>query len=97
MRLVRREKGAVEAEAGAAVIAAGTAVAVAVVGAAVAADVEATVVAGEAAIAAVTADATARFFSVRFLPNLVGRKIRAHRMGAEYFCAEQSHLSAFMR
>jgi hypothetical protein len=80
------------------VIAAGTAVAVAVVGAAVAADVEATVVvAGEAAIAAVTADATARFFSVRFLPNLVGRKIRAHRMGAEYFCAEQSHLSAFMR
>ena len=71
MRLVRRGKGAVEAEAGAAVIAAGTAVAV--VDAAVAADVEATVVvAGAAAIAAVTADATARFFSVRFLSDFAG-------------------------
>ena len=72
MRLVRKEKAAVEAEAGAAVIAAGTAEAV--VDAAVAADVEATavVVAGEAAIAAVTAVATAKLSSVRFLPNFAG-------------------------
>jgi hypothetical protein len=72
MRLVRKEKAAVVAEAGEAVIAADTAVAV--VDAVVAADVAATVVAeaGEAAIAAVTADATARFFSVCFLPNFAG-------------------------
>ena len=69
MKLVRKEKAAVVAEAGEAVIAAGTAVAV-VGDEAVAADAVATVVvAGEAAIAAVTAVATAKLSSVRFNPN----------------------------
>ena len=86
MRLVRKEKAAVVAEAGEAVIAADTAVAV--VDAVVAADVAATVVAeaGEAAIAAVTAAATARFFSVCFLPILLTHKIREHRNERQAIC-----------
>jgi hypothetical protein len=72
--------------AGAAAIAAGTAVAV--VDAAVAADAEATVVAAvAAAIAAVTAVATARLFSVRFLPNFAGAEnSRASNGHRELLC-----------
>jgi len=68
MRLVPKEKAVAEVAAGGAVIAADTAVAE--VDVAVAAGAVATV-AGGAGIAAATADATARFFSVSFLPNLV--------------------------